>query len=244
MHAAGAVHDPARRDPGARRWLREHGLTLALSVALHLFVFVALPLVWPNDARPAAVPPAAIMAALITLPSAPAADAPAPEAAPVAKAVARPKPTPVPNARLAQAPTPPLPAAPAASPPPTTGQAAPSTTTTSVAGAIGAAPSGPVMVQFPHAYLARMSRTIALQLIYPAYSRQFGQEGRAIVRVTLRRDGTILDAEVVRRTGHPYLDAEARNVILRIARFPPVPEHVLPTQAEFVIDQPISFRRS
>ncbi|WP_281783490.1 energy transducer TonB [Sinimarinibacterium flocculans] len=257
MHAAGAVHEPAAHDPVVRKRPGERGLALSLSVALHVVVFLALLLAWPDEPVPAAVPPAAIVATLVSRPSSAAAEQAAPQAQPMAKPV-EPVTPPEPQQKLNPKPRPLAEPRPASTPPPspeastTDAPTASSTTTTTMeattpaAGAVdavSAAPAGPVMVQFPYAYLARISRTITWRLNYPAYSRQFGEEGRAIVRITLQRDGTILDAVVVRPTGYYYLDAEARNVILRIARFPPVPEHIQPMQSQFIIDQPITFRR-
>lgn len=241
MHAAGAVPqaesrgfpaEPASVRPSAG--LRDLGASLTLHLGMVLLLVGILP------AAPPAVPPAEQRTTMILLPApaSPAAASPQADAAlKPALSAAAPKPRPKP-ARVVRPEPPPAPALAQSRPvaPPRASTPAPRATT-------AGAPAGPVMVRFPTAYLVRVSRMITMRLRYPAYSRQFDEQGRAVVRVTLARDGTVLDAVVVRRTGYRYLDEEARNVILRIARFPPVPEHISPAQKEFLIDQPISFEQ-
>jgi protein TonB len=104
-----------------------------------------------------------------------------------------------------------------------------------------AASSNLGVVEFPMSYLARMSRTITNRIHYPAGGRDSGQQGTAFVRVRLARSGAVLEATLLETSGSSVLDEEARNVILRIGQFRPIPEEVMPQQSEFVIHQPVQF---
>lgn len=104
-----------------------------------------------------------------------------------------------------------------------------------------AASSNLGVVEFPMAYLARMSRTITNRIHYPAGGRDARQQGTAFVRVRLARSGAVLEATLLETSGSSVLDEEARNVILRIGQFRPIPDEVMPQQSEFVIHQPVQF---
>lgn len=103
-----------------------------------------------------------------------------------------------------------------------------------------AAASGPAEPP-PLLYLAEVSRLIRLRLDYPAQARQDKARGTALVHILLARDGTVLSVEVVHGAGHPALDTEAREVVLRIHKFPELPEYYARGESRFAIDQPIGF---
>ncbi|NGY05464.1 energy transducer TonB [Solimonas terrae] len=94
----------------------------------------------------------------------------------------------------------------------------------------------------PTAYLMRITRIISFEQKYPWSARQYDQQGDVIVRMHLARDGRVLSVRLIRSSGYASLDDEARDVILRIGRFPPFPFDYLPQVAEFDIDQPVTFR--
>lgn len=110
----------------------------------------------------------------------------------------------------------------------------------SVAAAAPDAP--PPKVPPPIEYLRRVSRIISLSQKYPWNARQYGHQGDAVIRMHLTREGAVMAATLIQSSGHESLDAEARDVILRIRRFPPFPADYIPQQREFDIDQPVSFR--
>ena len=58
--------------------------------------------------------------------------------------------------------------------------------------------------------------------------RPQGAVGTVIVRMHLRRDGTVLDARVMQTSGTLALDQEARDVVLRIHQFDWVPDYAIP----------------
>ncbi len=148
----------------------------------------------------------------------------------------RPAPTPeAPPAAPAQAvamETPPLPTAtPAPDPAPAVAAQASPSTVPAAAGTHVDAPS-------PLAYLVEVSRVIRLNLNYPA---QAHRHGVAVVHIRIARDGTVLSAGLVQSSGTPELDQEAREVVLRIHRFPEPPGAYVSDSGDFSIDQPIRF---
>jgi protein TonB len=109
-------------------------------------------------------------------------------------------------------------------------------------GAESIAPSGQGQpAEIPWAYLWKVKRLIGEHRRYPRKAYGARQQGTAVVRIHLSRDGQLLGAHLLRGSGHALLDEEARDVVLRIGRFPPLPEQYLIGQLEFAIDQPIEF---
>lgn len=86
-----------------------------------------------------------------------------------------------------------------------------------------------------------MSRRISFALRYPAMARQLGQRGTAQVRVSVRRNGMIVAAPLLRSSGHAALDEEAQAVMLRVRRFDPVPAASCVGADIVVVDQPVVF---
>jgi len=112
----------------------------------------------------------------------------------------------------------------------------PAATETSAAGARSEPP--------PLLYLAEVSRLIRLRLDYPAPARLDRAQGMAVVHIVLARDGTVLSVDLIQGAGDPALDEEARAVVLRIHKFPGLPEDYARGEQRFAIDQPIGFRAS
>jgi TonB family protein len=223
---------------------------LALSAALHCAALVAL--VWCAGFDRKAAPPPRRAVTLIALeglrqtPAAPSAATPArvKPAAARDKAEARPRkpaqPSPAsaplapppadPAAALAVAPAPAA-AAPAAAPTPDA-VAPPAGAANVVAGAEPVEP-------LPLLYLAEVSRMIRAHLApggRPDHAR-----GTVVVHIILARDGTVLGAAVVQGAGYAALDEAAREVVLRIHKFPELPGEFARGQQQFAIDQPIGF---
>ncbi len=77
---------------------------------------------------------------------------------------------------------------------------------------------------------------------YPAKSAQAGEEGDVRVRLLIARDGSILDAVIVTKSGFINLDKEAKDVFRRIGKFPPVPANVSPGSEQFSFEYPVNFK--
>lgn len=120
-------------------------------------------------------------------------------------------------------------------------QARPETPQPAPAGA-GAPTAGVQAEPPPLLYLAEVSRLIRLRLDYPAQARLDQAQGTAVVHILLARDGTVLSVELIQGAGHPALDQEAREVVLRIHKFPELPAYYARGEQRFAIDQPIGFR--
>lgn len=93
----------------------------------------------------------------------------------------------------------------------------------------------------PRGWLMQMSQLINFSLRYPGRARQLGAMGTAYVRVSVSRDGRVQQARLLQSSGDSSLDSEARDVILRIARFAPVPASQCSGYEIIVVDQPIRF---
>ncbi|HZR33980.1 MAG TPA: TonB family protein, partial [Nevskia sp.] len=99
-----------------------------------------------------------------------------------------------------------------------------------------------VVTSWPPSYLSQITSKISENFRYPPKSVQNEEEGDAVVRIRMARDGTILGVELQKKTGFVALDAEARNVFDRIVKFPPVPADVFPEAASFEFTLPINFK--
>jgi protein TonB len=72
-------------------------------------------------------------------------------------------------------------------------------------------------------YLSRVFRHIEPYRVYPASARENRQTGRVVTRVTINRDGQLVDARVERSSGWPVIDAAELAAIRRAMPLPPVP---------------------
>jgi periplasmic protein TonB len=202
-------------------------LGAALAVALHLAVLAALLAYEP--ARSALLAAAPIMVNLIAppvpeappKPPEPRIEPPKPKPKPVARKIPKPvKPPPVVSAPV-EAPSPivvaPPPPAPPAPPEP-----------------VFAPPPLPVTQPIFNAdYLDNPPPR------YPALSRRIGEQGRVVLRVLVNPGGTAEEVQVRTSSGHPRLDASARETV-RGWKFAPARQGTEPIAAWVLI--PISFK--
>jgi protein TonB len=72
-------------------------------------------------------------------------------------------------------------------------------------------------------YLSRVARQVAQYRVYPTNAANNHQEGRVVMRVTVARDGRVLDVRVGTSSGWPAIDAAEVETIRKAAPFPPVP---------------------
>jgi len=75
-------------------------------------------------------------------------------------------------------------------------------------------------------YLSRVARQIAQYRAYPAGASNNNQGGRVVMRVTVARDGRVLDVRVGTSSGWPAIDAAELETIRRAAPFPPLPSEM------------------
>ena len=74
---------------------------------------------------------------------------------------------------------------------------------------------------------------------YPRISRDNGSQGKAIVRFTVKADGTVMDAEIVKSSCDVYLDKEAVRVVEQMPKWTPGRNEGKPVNVKFII--PINF---
>ena len=90
-------------------------------------------------------------------------------------------------------------------------------------------------------YRSALSAWLERHKIYPAAARQRGEQGSAVLRFRVGRDGRILAYQLVRSTGYAALDA-AVDEMMRGATLPPFPASM--TQPEIAVSVPIRFSLS
>lgn len=232
-------------EPAASRWLRLSGL---LSLLLHLAV-AALVVVFVRGHVDLTPPRPRVLVTLDLQPPAPPKPAvpksppppprPAPEVEPVPPVITS---HPLSSAALPRVPTPSIarslaPARPLPEPSPPMPAPTPSAPT---------APSGPqpgvVGHRISQGYKGLLEQQVGRNLHYPPMAARQGRQGTALVRVRMKRDGTIEQVVLVRSSGSGLLDDEARAVFRRIGKLPPLPPDFLPEAAEFQFVIPIRFR--
>lgn len=91
-------------------------------------------------------------------------------------------------------------------------------------------------------YEQEIARWVERQRNYPLAARQRRLEGTAIVRIQVDGDGALLDARLVRDTGHAVLDRAALDMIHRAAPYPSVPRSLTSAPVEVLV--PIQFTLS
>lgn len=75
-------------------------------------------------------------------------------------------------------------------------------------------------------YLSRLFRHLAPYRVYPRAAQEGNQRGRVVTRVTIARDGRLIDARIDISSGWPLLDRAELEAIRRGAPFPPVPPNM------------------
>jgi len=197
---------------------------LSATIALHVLAAVALFSYQPaRNALLAAAPIMVDLIAPVKEESKPEPPTELPKPRPVAKKPPRIEPLPVLTA-AAQAPSPIIaPPPPPAPPPPQE---------------IAAAPPVPVAVPVtPPVFHADYLDNPAPA--YPPLSRRMGEQGRVILRVLVRAEGTAADVQVRASSGYARLDDVARETVRRW-KFVPAKRGAQPVEAWVLI--PISFR--
>ena len=74
---------------------------------------------------------------------------------------------------------------------------------------------------------------------YPTISQEYGVQGRVIVQFVINRDGSIVDAKVVRGVD-PYLDKEALRVVNQMPKWSPGKQRGKAVRCQFTL--PVQFR--
>ncbi len=77
-----------------------------------------------------------------------------------------------------------------------------------------------------HSYYLALKRKIELVWEYPYRARRTGAQGRLLMRFVINKDGTLLEAKILRSSGNAILDSEAIRAIHNAAPYPPLPDRM------------------
>ena len=94
------------------------------------------------------------------------------------------------------------------------------------------------MPDFPGGQAALM-QYLAKNIKYPTIAQENGTQGRVIVQFVVNKDGSIVDAKVVRSVD-PFLDKEALRVINTMPKWKPGMQRGKPVRVKFTV--PVMFR--
>lgn len=86
---------------------------------------------------------------------------------------------------------------------------------------------------------AALMQYLAKNIKYPTIAQENGTQGRVIVQFVVNKDGSIVDAKVVRSVD-PYLDKEALRVINTMPKWKPGMQRGKPVRVKFTV--PVMFR--
>jgi protein TonB len=96
-------------------------------------------------------------------------------------------------------------------------------------------PGGPARGDL-RAYARSLSAAVNRHRHYPEVAARLGMEGRALIHLRVRRDGSLMEPpRLVSSSGHEVLDAEALRMAEAAAPFEPMPESASRTDAGFII---------
>jgi TonB family protein len=79
------------------------------------------------------------------------------------------------------------------------------------------------------------------QVRYPVSAIRNKEEGTAVVKIRMKRDGTVEDTTLEKSSGWADLDQAALAAVQSAGKFTPVADDVFPEQQEFTFTLPISF---
>jgi len=92
----------------------------------------------------------------------------------------------------------------------------------------------------PH-YLSAVLARLQLAKRFPEKARARGDEGRAVVRLSIHRNGALGQSRIARSSGSALLDQAALDTVRRAAPFPPLPVEIV--GAALVLNAPINFKQ-
>lgn len=92
----------------------------------------------------------------------------------------------------------------------------------------------------PH-YLSAVLARLQQAKRFPEKARARGDEGRAVVRLSIQRNGALGQTKIVRSSGSALLDEAALDTVRRAAPFPPLPVEI--AGAALVLNAPMNFKQ-
>ena len=95
------------------------------------------------------------------------------------------------------------------------------------------------MPEFPNGGMAGLMQYLSKNIKYPTIAQENGTQGRVIVQFVVNRDGSIVDAKVLRGVD-PYLDKEAIRVISSMPKWKPGMQRGKAVRVKYTV--PVMFR--
>jgi protein TonB len=93
--------------------------------------------------------------------------------------------------------------------------------------------------EFPYGGMSGLMQYLSKNIKYPPIAQENGTQGRVIVQFVVNRDGSIVDAKVMRGVD-PYLDKEALRVIKMMPKWSPGKQRNKPVRVKYTV--PVMFR--
>lgn len=95
------------------------------------------------------------------------------------------------------------------------------------------------MPEFPDGGMAGLMQFLSKNIKYPTIAQENGTQGRVTVQFVVNKDGSIVDAKVLRGVD-PYLDKEALRVIGAMPKWKPGMQRGKPVRVKYTV--PVMFR--
>ena len=95
------------------------------------------------------------------------------------------------------------------------------------------------MPEFPNGGQAGLMQYLAKNIKYPTIAQENGTQGRVTCQFVVNKDGSIVDAKVIRGVD-PYLDKEAIRVINSMPKWKPGKQRGKPVRVKYTV--PVMFR--
>lgn len=95
------------------------------------------------------------------------------------------------------------------------------------------------MPEFPNGGMAGLMQFLSKNIEYPTIAQENGTQGRVTVQFVVNKDGSIVDAKVLRGVD-PYLDKEALRVINSMPKWKPGMQRGKPVRVKYTV--PVMFR--
>ncbi|CDB11765.1 MULTISPECIES: energy transducer TonB [unclassified Bacteroides] len=95
------------------------------------------------------------------------------------------------------------------------------------------------MPEFPDGGMAGLMQFLSKNIKYPTIAQENGTQGRVTVQFVVNKDGSIVDAKVLRGVD-PYLDKEALRVIGTMPKWKPGMQRGKPVRVKYTV--PVMFR--
>ena len=95
------------------------------------------------------------------------------------------------------------------------------------------------MPEFPNGGMAGLMQYLSKNIKYPTIAQENGTQGRVTVQFVVNRDGSIVDAKVLRGVD-PYLDREAIRVISSMPKWKPGMQRGKAVRVKYTV--PVMFR--